>query len=165
MRDARSVAYARDRAPRICQTVRQMAFGRDRTRTVFILALAACGHPSRSTVISTADPAEYPCVLHDPKTVAHDFSVHQSLVVKAVHDGKPAEGQLDAVLQKQGDTLLIVGFGPMNVKAFTLNQTGSRIEFAQFMGPPLPFSPRNVIVDVHRIYFKRLPAPPVPPTP
>jgi hypothetical protein len=128
-------------------------------------SLAACGHPSRSTVISTADPAEYPCVLHDPKTLAPDFSVHQSLVVKAVHDGKPAEGQLDAVLQKQGDTLLIVGFGPMNVKAFTLNQTGSRIEFAQFMGPPLPFSPRNVIVDVHRIYFKRLPAPPVPPTP
>src|SRR5262249_55424302 len=29
-----------------------------------------------------------------------------------------------------------------------------------FMGPELPFSPRNVVVDVHRVFFKRLPAPP-----
>jgi hypothetical protein len=25
------------------------------------------------------------------------------------------------------------------------------------MGPPLPFPPRNVLVDVHRAFFKRLP--------
>jgi uncharacterized protein DUF3261 len=47
----------------------------------------------------------------------------------------------------------------MNVKAFTLTHRGDRIEFAQFTGPALPFSPRNVVVDVHRVFFKRLPAP------
>jgi hypothetical protein len=47
----------------------------------------------------------------------------------------------------------------MNEKAFTLEQRGERIEFHQFLGPELPFSPRNVIVDVHRVFFKRLPAP------
>lgn len=140
------------------------------TRVVVVAAvLAGCGLQARSTVISTADPAEYPGVLHDPRTLPHDFLVRQSLTVRARQGGKPdgeiVEGQLDAVLQKQGDTLLILGFGPMNVKAFTLTQRGDKIELVQFMGPDLPFSPRNVIVDVHRIYFKRLPPAPTPPAP
>jgi hypothetical protein len=129
---------------------------------VALLALAGCRQPARSTVISTTDPADYPCVLHDPSTFPHDFMVRQSLTILAQRDGKPIEAQLDAVLQKQRDTLLIVGFGPMNVKAFTLTHRGDRIEFVQFMGPELPFSPRNVIVDVHRVFFKRLPAPAEP---
>jgi hypothetical protein len=123
------------------------------------LALAACGPSARQSVIATGAPSEYPGVLHDPRTLAQDFMVRQSLTIRARRDGKPAELELDAVLQKQGDTLLILGFGPMNTKAFTLTQKGDRIEFVQFMGPPLPFSPRNIVVDVHRVYFKRLPAP------
>jgi hypothetical protein len=101
-------------------------------------------------------------VLHDPRTLPHDFMVRQHITIRAQHDGKPVDGELDAVLQKQGETLLIVGFGPMNVKAFTLTQRGDRIELEQYMGPALPFSPRNVVVDVHRILFKRLPAPTEP---
>ncbi len=120
---------------------------------------AGCGHPDRRSVILTTAPSEYPGVLHDPRSLPDDFMVRQSLTIRTQRDGKPVEAELDAVLQKQGDTLLIVGFGPMNVKAFTLTHRGDRIEFAQFMGPELPFSPRNIIVDVHRVYFKRLPAP------
>lgn len=124
-----------------------------------VAALAGCGPPPRTAVLSTREPSDYPCVLHDPRTLSPDFLVRQSLTIRAVRDGKPVEGQFDAIVQKQGDTLLIVGFGPMNVKAFTLEQRGERIEFHQFFGPELPFSPRNVIVDVHRVFFKRLPAP------
>ena len=130
--------------------------------SVVFAALAGCNRPVRSTVVSTNDPAEYPCVLHDPSTLPHDFMVRQNLTIRAQHDGKPVEGQLDAVVQKQGDTLLIVGFGPMNVKAFTLTHRGDRIEFAQYLGPELPFSPRNVVVDVHRVFFQRLPPPTEP---
>lgn len=123
-------------------------------------ALAAgCGAAERTAVMSTRDPADYPCVLHDPHTLGRDFMVRQSLTIHAVHDGKPVDGQLDAIVQKQGDTLLIMGFGPMNVKAFTIEQRGARIEFHQFVGPELPFSPRNILVDVHRVFFKRLPPP------
>ena len=128
-----------------------------------VAAALGCGGPPRThTVINTNSPAEYPGVLHDPKTLRQDFMVRQTLTIKTRHEGKPVEGELDVILQKQGDTLLIVGFGPMNAKAFTLTQKGDRIEFAQFMGPPLPFSPRNIVVDVHRVYFKRLPAPTEP---
>jgi hypothetical protein len=125
-----------------------------------IIGLASCGHGPRTTVLSTTDPADYPCVLHDPKTLGPDFMVRQTITIRAQRDGEPVEGQLDAVLQKQGDTLLLMGFGPMNVKAFTLTQRGDRIEATQHIGPELPFSPRDIVVDVHRVLFKRLPAPP-----
>lgn len=131
--------------------------------TLACVMVAACsGPPKRTTVILTSAPSEYPGALPDPLTLKPDFMVRQTLTIKTQRDGKPVEAELDAVLQKQGDTLLIVGFGPMNTKAFTLTQRADRIEFAQFLGPELPFSPRNVVVDVHRVYFKRLPPPTEP---
>lgn len=123
------------------------------------IAPSGCGSSTRTTVLSTTAPAEYPCVLRDPRTMGHDFLVRQSLAIHARRGDQPVDGQFDAVLQKQGDTLLIVGFGPMNVKAFTLSQREGRIEFTQFAGPELPFSPRNILADVHRVFFKRLPPP------
>ena len=130
---------------------------------IALAVVAACsGPPKRTAVILTGAPSEYPGVLPDPKTLTHDFMVRQTLTITTQRDGKPVEAELDAVLQKQGDTLLIVGFGPMNAKAFTLTHRGDRLEFAQFMGPELPFSPRNIVVDVHRVYFKRLPPPSEP---
>lgn len=126
------------------------------------LVAAGCGAPSRHAVLSASGPSDYPCVLHDPATLPYDFLVRQSLTVHARRDGRPVDGQFDAIVQKQGDTLLIVGFGPMNVKAFTLEQRGDRIEFTRFYGPELPFPPRNVVVDVHRVFFKRLPPPAAP---
>jgi len=128
--------------------------------TALVAALVGCGGPARHLVLSASGPSDYPCVLHDPATLPRDFVVRQRLTVHARRDGQPVDGQFDAIVQKQGDTLLIVGFGPMNVKAFTLEQRGDRIEFTQFFGPELPFSPRNVVVDVHRVFFKRLPPPP-----
>ena len=130
-----------------------------RALAVVGVACVGCGHPTTRSVIPTNAPSEYPGVLHDPKTLTQNFMVGQSLTIHTMRDGKPVDAELDAVLQKQGDTLLIVGFGPMHVKAFTLTQRGDQIEFVQFMGPQLPFSPRNIVVDVHRVYFKRLPAP------
>jgi hypothetical protein len=124
-----------------------------------LVALAACGQPARHSVMLTSAPSEYPCVLHDPGTVPGDFMVRQTLTIRSQREGKPVEAELDAVVQKQGDTLLIVGFGPMNVKAFTLSHRGDRIEFTQFVGQALPFSPRNIVVDVHRVFFKHLPPP------
>ena len=120
---------------------------------------AGCGAAERIAVLSTRDPADYPCVLHDPHTLGRDFTVRQNLMIHTEHDGKPVDGQLEGIVQKRGDTLLIMGLGPMNVKTFTIEQRGERIEFHQFVGPELPFSPRNILVDVHRVFFKRLPPP------
>ena len=127
--------------------------------TGVLVAVTACGSSVRRTAMLTTDPSEYPCVLHDPHTIAHELMVRQTITINAQHEGKPVEASFEAVLQKQGDTILIVGFGPMNVKAFIIKQVGNRIELEQYLGPQLPFSPRNVVVDVHRVFFKHLPLP------
>jgi hypothetical protein len=130
-----------------------------KTFLVAFAALAACAHHERRTTLLTSDPAEYPGVIHDPETLAPDFMVRQTITIHAHRDGKPVDGEFDAVLQKHGDRLLILGLGPLNVKAFTITQRGDRIEAVQLMGPELPFSPRNIVLDVHRVFFKRLPSP------
>jgi hypothetical protein len=129
----------------------------------FMFALLGCGRGERRIVMSTSDPAEYPSVLHEPRTLPYDFMVRQTITINARHNNntKPTKASFEAVVQKQGDTLLIVGFGPMNVKVFTITQQGNRIEFVQYMGPTFPFSPRNILVDVHRVFFKHLPPPEV----
>lgn len=124
------------------------------------LVLAACGGSSRHAVFATDAPAAYPGVLHPPRALGADFMVRQTLTIHATRDGKPVTAELDAVLQKRGGELLVLGLGPMDTKAFTLTQRESTIAFDQYMGPPLAFSPRDMIVDIHRVFFKRLPGPP-----
>ncbi|CAN5208896.1 hypothetical protein BH11MYX1_BH11MYX1_53530 [soil metagenome] len=125
------------------------------------LVLAACGHPARGPVdVSTTAPAAYPGVLRDPAQLPHDFFVRQTLTVHAKSpEGTPVSAELDTVVQKQGGELLILGFGPMNVKAFKISQQAGIIHFEQYAGPPLAFSPRDIVLDVHRVFFDRLPAP------
>ena len=115
--------------------------------------------PRRQVFSSNAAAEGYPCVLHDPREWPANFMVQQTIDIRAEREGHTVEGQLDAVVQKKGDTLVIIGLGPMNARAFTLTQRGRRIEFEQRLGPALPFSPRNILVDVHRVYFKALPRP------
>lgn len=126
-----------------------------------LILLAACGGGTpRHAEMATNAPADYPGVLKSPVDLHPDFSVRQTLTIHAKDgEGKAVDAELDAVLQKQGDTLLVLGFGPMNTKAFTLSQKGDVITFDQYVGPQLPFSPRNIVVDIHRVYFMRLPPP------
>lgn len=134
------------------------------TRALLVLGLgiAACattttGPPRRQVFTTDAAADGYPCVLHDPAEWPESFVVRQSIDIRARRGDRTVEGQLDAVMQKQGDTLTIIGLGPMNARAFTLTQRGRTIEFAQGAGPALPFSPRYILVDVHRVFFKALP--------
>ncbi len=127
-----------------------------------LVLLAACSAPARGPIdIATTAPAAYPGVLHDPSELGHDFFVRQTLTVHAKSpEGKPVSAELDTVVQKQGPELLILGFGPMNVKAFKIAQRAGTIHFEQYAGPPVAFSPRNIVLDVHRVFFKHLPDPP-----
>jgi hypothetical protein len=85
-----------------------------------------------------------------------DFLVDQHVVVTK----GDRRAEFDGVLQKRGDELIVVAFGPMKVRAFVLKQDAGGIHFEQAMGPPMPFPPRNILVDVHRAFFKHLPSPP-----
>lgn len=113
------------------------------------LALLACG-PSQPPASAQG---EYPAVLHPPAELHPDFSVHQHITASS----RGHSGSFDAVVQKHGNKLVVVGLGPASVRMFVLEQTASGITFEQSFGPTLPFPPRNIVVDVHRTFFKVLP--------
>jgi Protein of unknown function (DUF3261) len=100
--------------------------------------------------------ADYPGVLMPPSALSPNFSVRQKVAITY----KDRSGGFEAVLQKQGDQLLVVGLGPLGVRTFVLEQRGSEISFKQNFGPPLPFPPRNIVLDVQRAWFQhRTPLP------
>jgi hypothetical protein len=118
-------------------------------RRVLALALVSCGAPRPRAAAS--DDA-YPCLLHPPSELSPDVVIEQHVEAKK----GDRTGGFDAVLQKRGAELVLVGLGPLGVRAFTLRQEGADIRYEQRMGPEFPFPPRNVLVDVHRAFFKRL---------
>lgn len=118
-----------------------------RRRLVLGLLVAGCARPAAPTA-----ERPYPGVLHPPRELSPDLVVEQH--IEATKDGS-GDG-FDAVVQKRGDELLVVGLGPASVRAFVIRQFGDAIDFEQRLGPKPPFPARNVLVDVHRVFFKRL---------
>lgn len=70
------------------------------------------------------------------------------------------EVSFDAVLQKQGDTLTMLGLTPFGTRAFVLQQRGLAVEFTSYMPGELPFPPRFILLDLHRTLFVTLGAQP-----
>jgi hypothetical protein len=122
----------------------------------------ACGgaqQGARAGGLLAADEGAYPFTLLPPASLARDFMVRQSLSVSVLRDGKREGGKFDAVLQKRGDTLLVLGLGPMSTRAFSIEYRGGAIQFEQKFGPRLPIAPRAILVDVERVYLAHLPTP------
>lgn len=71
--------------------------------------------------------------------------------VEAHHPGR--EVSFDAVLQKQGDTLTLLGLTPFGTRAFVLQQRGTEVSFTSHMPGELPFPPRYMLLDIHRTFF------------
>jgi hypothetical protein len=133
--------------------------------SVHLIALATVATAATLTACGTQPPAAdpsgdasriYPGELKRPSALGANFAVKQHLRVRF----RGREDGFDAVLQKQGDELLVVGLGPVGVRAFVLKQAGDAISFEQRFGPKFPFPPRNVLVDIHRAYFMQLSSPP-----
>ena len=70
---------------------------------------------------------------------------------------------MEAVIQKYCDELTVIGLTPFGTRAFTIRQRGTQV-IAESLAPGAwPFPPRNILIDIHRIYFVPLPAtPPAP---
>ncbi len=108
--------------------------------------------PASSAATASAPEPPYSCALRPLATLGPDFSVRQRVEASSHGHG----GSFDAVLQKKGDTLVLVGL-VAGIRAFILKQEGERISFEQSLGPKMPFPPEYAIIDVHRVYWKRIP--------
>ena len=63
------------------------------------------------------------------------------------------EERFDAVLQKRGQTLLLVGLGPMNTVGFSLSLDDRGVTFDNRSGREMPFRPERILADVQRIFY------------
>lgn len=121
-----------------------------------LLWLAACA----SSPGAATTPAP---VVHEPlvdlHTVLFDFSWRQAITASFVDArGKPGSGHFEAVLQKQGATLTLVGLTSFGTRAFVAKQDGQSVTLEQGDAQRLPFPPRYVFVDINRCFFMNLAA-------
>ena len=64
-----------------------------------------------------------------------------------------------AVLQRRGDQLLLVGFGPHGGRGFVLQQNGREVELESHLPEALPFPAEFMLHDIQRVWFRGLSAP------
>lgn len=70
--------------------------------------------------------------------------------------GKYGEREVDAqvVLQWHEGVLRLVGLAPFGARAFTVEQRGGAVHVESSLGRDLPFDPRHVLRDIHRVLFR-----------
>jgi Protein of unknown function (DUF3261) len=117
----------------------------------FLLCLAvACA--AQSPTSRTAPPTcDYPTQLSSPSSWPRNFLWRQHLV--ATYRGQT--NAFDAVLQKRGDELLLIGLTPFGTKAFVMRQVALEVRVTSSSVPiELPFPPRYVFNDISRAYLQ-----------
>jgi hypothetical protein len=110
-----------------------------------LFALACAARPTPPD----ADALEARGGLVATQEIAGDFLARQVLRFRFGE----AQGTLEAVLQKHCDELTVVGLTPLGTPAFAIHQRGLEVRVESSLPGPWPFSPRRVLLDVHRIYF------------
>jgi hypothetical protein len=62
-------------------------------------------------------------------------------------------GSFEAVVQKHCEELTVIGFTPFGTRAFSIRQRGIEVSVEYHLPGGWPFSPRHVLLDIHRSYF------------
>lgn len=107
--------------------------------------LAACG-PRPRPAAPAARPVALPVLTADAQ---RPFALEQRL------RGRYGEQEFDAhvVLQWHEGVLRLVGLAPFGARAFVVEQRGADVRVENALGRALPFDPRHVLVDIHRVLF------------
>ncbi len=114
-----------------------------RNLALFALLSCATGAPSKPP------DRPYGGSLISPSVYPGDFIDRQKIV--ALYGDRSL--RFDAVLQKRGNELTLLGLTPFGSRAFVIRQTGTGVSFESFVPQTFPFPPRYILVDVHRVFF------------
>ena len=115
--------------------------------------LVACGpRPPPAAALEVEDDS----LLASSEAITPDFMVHQK--VQASFGERNLVFQ--AIIQKANGRLTIVALTLQGTRVFSLVQSGKKVTFERYTKSELPFSPRHILVDIHRSYFRRLATPP-----
>lgn len=114
--------------------------------------IVGCGAASEP-----AGPPHYPGTLRPASELGDDVMMRQTLEA----DWGDGQQAFEAVLQKQGGELVLLGLGPHGGRAFLLEHRGGEARLETFVDLDLPFPPRYVLLDVQRTFFPYLSAEPL----
>jgi hypothetical protein len=117
-----------------------------------VLVLLGCAHPKPVPV--PTQPANTVVLVPTEQIATKSFVAQQRLSGK--YGDK--EFSIDVVLQLTGGKLTIVGLTPFGTRAFVLEQAGTDVKVEKFIDREMPFDPRYVLDDVHRVFFRGLDA-------
>ncbi|MFZ6183421.1 DUF3261 domain-containing protein [Nannocystis pusilla] len=125
--------------------------------TAMLLGACAKGQATETAPPRELAEADYPGALATTLT-GPDFMARQRL--RGTARGREIGGEV--VLQKQGDALTLIGLTPFSTKAFVAKQQGAEVKVDVFAPEgKLPFPPRFMLLDVHRVQFLGLPGAPL----
>jgi hypothetical protein len=114
-----------------------------------LAAVVLAGCPPVDPARPPLDERDYPGELRDPSGLEGAFLLRQRIEASFIS----GTSRFEAVLQKQGPTLLVLGLTPFGTKAFVVTQRGAGVTAETYPGAELPFPPRFLMLDVHRAYF------------
>lgn len=125
----------------------------------FVPLLAAClvlPGACRSAPPQRPRAADYPGVLRSPAALERDVLLRQHVTARW---GEEEERGFDAVLQKHGGALTVLGLSPAGSLGFSVVQRADAIELTNHMPEDFPFEPRFILLDVQRAFYPWLPGP------
>ncbi|MFT7678622.1 MAG: hypothetical protein ACI8QC_002616 [Planctomycetota bacterium] len=94
--------------------------------------------------------AEYPGVLRAANALELDVVWRQRVTA---YWGEGESHGFDAVVQRFGDTLTILGMSPTGAVGFSIVLEDGEVALTNNMPDELPFPPRNVLLDVQRAFY------------
>lgn len=124
---------------------------------ILALSLTACGPAMDSgaaSAPSSSGVAVDRCAKPLPLRAATDMPGAFQWRQRVTATWPTGERSFDAVIQRRGDTLMLVGLSPMGQPGFvfTLDAKGS-VSVKNHSGQELPFEPAFIFADVQRAFF------------
>jgi hypothetical protein len=118
-----------------------------RTSAQIAGALLCCACASSSPRWREQD---YPGTLQPAGALATDMLLQQRVTATWGEDGQRG---FDAAIQKQGDTLTVIGLSPVGSVGFSMVLHGTVVELENDTDQDLPFPPRFILLDVQRTFY------------
>ncbi len=86
-------------------------------------------------------------------------SYGQSLGLEQLLGGRFKENhfQLHTLLEIDADQIVVLGFTPLQTRAFVIRYDGRALEFENFTDRKMPFPPEMILSDIQQVFWPALP--------
>lgn len=113
---------------------------------IAVFAIGAC----QGTRIQDISLIESPGVLRAATALEHEAVWQQRVIA---HWGDGEDYGFDAVIQRSGEKLTILGLSPSGSVSFSIVLTAGVVRLVNNMPDGFPFPPRNILMDVQRAFY------------